>query len=180
MSDWHGGVPWAPSVLRRAIELGVAEEVSALALRHRTQSGSYYTTPHVHPLGGTRVHDGSVTAILSEWGIVVGFYNRSPEQIEQAQVEQAAIRADVARAGAGGIARSRGGAGNLNPTSFEELVTMLQSAGLVVEYGGKHLSVSTTDGERVSTLAISASDGRSLMNTVTQLRKATGLPLRRG
>lgn len=177
-SGWHGGVPWAPSVLRRALEEGVADEVSALALRHRQDRGGYHTTPHDHPYGGLQVHDGHVTAILSTMDIVVGFRTRTPEQMEEARAETEARRAEASKNSAG-VARSRGGAGNLNPTSWDELAGMLRDAGLIVEQGKTHMLVLSPRGDRISSMPVTASDHRSLNNAVAQLRRTTGLPLRR-
>jgi predicted RNA binding protein YcfA (HicA-like mRNA interferase family) len=98
--------------------------------------------------------------------------------MDEARAETAARKAEVAK-NTTGVARGRGGAGNLNPTSWEELITMLRADGFEVEQGGKHLAVSNSNGDRLVTLPVTASDHRSLLNALSQLRRTLGVPLRR-
>ena len=73
--------------------------------------------------------------------------------------------------------RGRGPSGSRNPTSWRELRERLTELGCRIERGGAHDKVYLPNG-KVSTLAISASDHRSLLNTVSELR-SLGVDVRR-
>ena len=176
-AEWYGGVPWAPTVLAKAQERGCAAEVSAIALRYRSREGGHHVVPNPHPRGGLIVSTGRYAAVLSSLDVVVGFRVHTAEDVAEARL--AIEEAKRAQRGPG-IARAKGGgAGNLNPTSFSELITMLKAEGYSVEMGGKHMAV-LRDGAVIATIPVTASDHRSLLNAVTLLRRETGAELRRG
>lgn len=71
----------------------------------------------------------------------------------------------------------RGGCGTTLPTSYAEVIERLKELGCTVDASARHLAVTLPDGQR-RTLPKTASDWRSVKNTVAQFR-ADGLDLRR-
>ncbi|WJN63459.1 hypothetical protein [Streptomyces phage phiScoe56] len=76
------------------------------------------------------------------------------------------------------IPRSSGGSGRRWPSSWSELQGRLIEQGYRLEQGRTHIGV--YDGEaRVSTLPVTSSDHRALVNACTQLRREAGIDVRR-
>jgi hypothetical protein len=65
------------------------------------------------------------------------------------------------------------------PSTFQELTQWLVDAGYSIVPGGKHQIIMAPDGHRAFVLSRTPSDYRSLRNTVSDIRRATGLSLRR-
>lgn len=77
-----------------------------------------------------------------------------------------------------GQRRSHGGAGNMLPTDFTELMRRVEETpGWRCERGGKHIKIVGPNGNAV-TIPATASDYRAVRNAAAQLRNA-GLDLRR-
>ncbi|WJN62982.1 hypothetical protein [Streptomyces phage phiScoe25] len=76
------------------------------------------------------------------------------------------------------IPRSSGGSGTRWPSSWSELQGRLIEQGYRLEQGRTHIGIYDGD-KRVSTLPVSASDHRALVNACTQLRREAGIDVRR-
>ncbi|APC43291.1 hypothetical protein Joe_51 [Streptomyces phage Joe] len=76
------------------------------------------------------------------------------------------------------IPRSSGGSGRRWPSSWSELQGRLIEQGYRLEQGRNHIGVFDGD-RRVSTLPVTASDHRALVNACTQLRREADIDVRR-
>ncbi|QMP84525.1 putative helicase [Streptomyces phage Endor1] len=74
--------------------------------------------------------------------------------------------------------RSSGGSGRRWPSSWSELQGRLIEQGYRLEQGRTHIGV-YDQGRRVSTLPVTSSDHRALVNACTQLRREAGIDVRR-
>ena len=75
------------------------------------------------------------------------------------------------------LPRFRGGIGRRWPTTYDELVQRLRDLGYDVEQGKTHFGI-YRDGNRVATMAISASDWRAIRNLCLILKRG-GIDVRR-
>lgn len=172
-ATWYGGVPWAPTTLTRAIEMGVADELSEIALRYRSGRGGVSSWPNPGPRGGTRVKSaGGPTVTLSDLRVVVGFAAAPVEDVE-APPRPAPVRRGQPRG------KSRGSAHG--PKSYEELLEMLRGEGYEVSApgGSGHPKVYNRAGNQVAVLNSTPSDHRGLHNDVAALRRVLGVRLRK-
>lgn len=178
---WHRGVPWYDRALESAERRNpwLADDVSVLAYNYRAGTGSFTQTDELdratgQPIPGrVRVSAHGVSAIISEPGaVVIGFVDATEAQTRPMEAPRAASR--PRRAYKPGKARRRG------PKDVPELLAWLRADGYTEgpTAGSGHRTI--LRGEQVVyTLPSTASDNRSFANCVADLRRLTGLELRR-
>jgi hypothetical protein len=172
-TEWYMGVPWYDRVMVRARELGVIGSVARIARSYREGTGSFTSVPD-NRRNAMRVIDGRISVLLSEPAhVIVGF-------LIEKEVEKPSRRPDVGTKpqprAPGRKAVVRG------PRDHDELVAWLAEDGYTVKLArgkGGHYGVFDPEGHRVGTLGATNSDHRSFINEVTDIRRATGLSLRR-
>lgn len=166
---WHHGVPWLDRAYDAASRRGLAPAVAEAALALR-EDRSCTTVPAGPGRVRVRVPGGETAAIVGEPGhVVLGFTVEGP--IEASSRPDVGLKPAKRARGRGPVLRG--------PRDVTELVAWLAEAGYTVE-AGRHQAVLDPAGRRVATLATSASDHRSLANVVSDIRRVTGLPLRKG
>lgn len=177
---WHHGTPWYSKAFAAAERRGpeFVEMVEIVADAYRRNVGSFAVGPEIDPKTGV-VYDNRVrvtayghSAVISQPdGVVIGF--GVPTEADKA----------LSRAAAAGRTRGRGKArkaARRGPKDWAELVAWLKSDGYTTSVtDGGHTAVSDPSGQRVYVMPSTASDHRSLANCLADLRRLTGLELRR-
>ena len=172
---WTHGVPWYDKALEAANHRGIAAEVSEVARAYRDDSGSVSAYPDISGDDRVRVQRGEVAAVLGRFGVVIGFASRSSAADAEKPVVPVRTRY---KAPSGSGTHLRG------PSTWDELKEWLREENYTLELAGSgHIGVyrELGDGgrlERIGTIASTASDHRTLANTVSDLRTA-GATLRR-
>jgi hypothetical protein len=177
---WHHGVPWYSKAFAAAERRGpeFVEAIETVAESYRHDAGSFAVGPEIDARTGVayenrvRVTANGHSAVISQPdGVVIGFGVPTPE--DRARSRQAAAGRIIGR-GKGRKATRRG------PKDFDELVAWLKSDGYATSItDGGHTAVNNAEGQRVYVMPTTASDHRSLANCVADIRRLTGLELRR-
>ena len=157
-------MPWESKVLRSADYLGVTDRVNEIARDYR-DGVRVLRYPDPYGSESVRVERGSLGTILSPEGVVLGF-TTNPAELRATQHRAASPRK-----------RKRGG--KRGPQTPDELREWLVEGGCEVTLGGTGHYQVRRDGQLLGTYANTASDRRSLANAAGNLRKTTGLRLRK-
>jgi hypothetical protein len=178
-TEWVAGVPWFERALRAAEYRGpdVVQAVTDIARDYRDGRGSFTVTPEVDQITGTtrdrivRVTRGGFAAVIGEPArIVIGFGIVAPTETSPRPV----VGTKAQPRAVGRKTQFRG------PRDRDELFAWLTDAGYRIEIADRrHYAVFAPDGARISTVSKTASDHRSLANVTSELRRVTGLPLRK-
>lgn len=174
--EWTHGVPWYNKALRAAEHRGIVAEVSEVARVYREQSGGFAAGPEIDPYthqpypNRTRVTIGQFSAVIAEpEGIILGYGVATAEDAVREVVRVPRTRATYKT----GSRRRRG------PKDVAELTAWLKVEGYTVApLDGGHQGV-FREGNLVYTMPTTASDHRSFANTVSGIRRTTGLELRK-
>lgn len=175
MVTWDHGVAWIDKAYTAAAYRGIVAQVTAIAIDYARGKGNYAV--HHDPSGDGRIQvtrDG-IGAVLGAGNVVIGY---SVVKAVDQEADDASRRANlkpIAQRRASGM----GGPSRHGPSSFSELIMQLREGGYEVEHGGSHWAVRDGSGARVYTMPVSSSDHRALTNCITDLRRLTGLDLRR-
>lgn len=163
---WVRGVPWYSKALDAATRRGVADAVTDAALAHLTGRGSVAVYPDETGDGRVRVQQGEVAAVIGRYGVVIGFTARS-DASEAVRPDPRPARAYKAPSGSGKHLHG--------PATWAELHQWLEEEGYTIsKMASGHAAVfdPSDDNRRIGTIASTASDHRTLPNTVSDLRRA--------
>lgn len=177
---WSHGVPWYDKALAAAERRGpeFVAEIASVANDYRRNLGSFAVGPEVDARTGVTYDNrvrvtarGHSAVIAQPDGVILGF--GLPTSVDRAASRLAASARSVGRA-KGRKAHRRG------PRDFAELYAWLRPDYRVEPRSGGHDAlVRVSDGTAVYTMPSTASDHRSFANCLSDIRKVTGLELRR-
>jgi hypothetical protein len=164
--DAYAGVEWLPRALEAAMHRGVADTLARIVATYQLHGSMLGVGPEPgYTDGRVRIRSGAYYATVGKDGVVLAFGERETEHGSRGRVHKTASSA-------------RRGTHTRSPRTWVELDAWIVEEGYEVRsINGGHRGV-FRDGVRISTLPTSASDHRSLANSIAELRKQ-GLTLRK-
>ena len=175
-TEWYMGAPWYDKALEAAKRKGLIGTIARIARLYRDSDPTlaYVAMPAYN--GAIRVQVGEHGVILSQPDhVIIGFSVDAPHVDAPTTGRRGPSKSTKsARTTKARKATVRG------PRDRAELRAWLEEAGYTLELSqGGHYALLDPRGRRVVTLTATASDHRTHRNEVAELRRVTGLPLRK-
>jgi len=156
-------------ILKSAMDWAIRKKIPPEVIAHMYTDPEYTYTDPVHEQNERRV-SGDWCLIVDPDGVILSILHAKDAQLPVEKIKNISIPK-----------ASGGKGGNLYPTSFSELVSLLEERGYLVENSGSgHKNVYDRDDHSrlIYVLPSSASDYRSLRNGIAALKKA-GVDIKR-